>query len=269
MYEALSCSPNKFEGHAVRSDVYRKSSLPIDGVFKFKSKFHGWIKDKEEYLLTNNFQIGYTEWGDKGPIILLLHGVPTNRRAKLQIQELLSPFCRTIAIDMLGMGGEETSLPQMYGVTEKLSIYDGNPDDPKAWDWVNDTEYIMELMQKKYHGEKFFFQADDWGGGILSHFIDKYPNATYGPIWVDPIAFDGYPVSEIQAFGRASMIPRENVKDEDGNFKVKEKAASKSVGRKCPECGSDLVERKNKFKGTTFVGCSGFPKCRFIEKGEL
>lgn len=56
------------------------------------------------------------------------------------------------------------------------------------------------------------------------------------------------------------------VKEEDGSFKVKEKAAAKKVGRKCPECGHDLVERVNKAKGNTFIACSNFPKCRFVEK---
>ena len=32
----------------------------------------------------------------------------------------------------------------------------------------------------------------------------------------------------------------------------------------CPECGSHLVERKNRF-GQTFVGCSAYPKCRYIK----
>jgi restriction system protein len=31
----------------------------------------------------------------------------------------------------------------------------------------------------------------------------------------------------------------------------------------CPRCGSDLVERTVKETGTKFVGCSGYPKCRF------
>ena len=31
----------------------------------------------------------------------------------------------------------------------------------------------------------------------------------------------------------------------------------------CPRCGSDLVERTVRETGTKFVGCSGYPKCRF------
>jgi pimeloyl-ACP methyl ester carboxylesterase len=225
MYNALSKKPNKFEGHKPRLDIYRKASPPKDGVFKFKSKFHGFVRDEnKEWKETNEFQIGYTQWGDKGPVCLLLHGVPTNRNAKLPIQELLSPFCRTIAIDMLGMGGDSedgnpsTSMPQLYGMREGMSIYSGKPDDPSAWDWVHDSDYIHELMTSLYPGEKWFFQADDWGGGILSHYIDQHPEDLLGAIWVDPIAFDGYPVNEIQAFGRASMIPRTNETDENGNL---------------------------------------------------
>ena len=31
----------------------------------------------------------------------------------------------------------------------------------------------------------------------------------------------------------------------------------------CPRCGSDLVERTVKETGSKFLGCSGYPKCRF------
>ncbi|MCM8541210.1 MAG: NERD domain-containing protein [Lentisphaeraceae bacterium] len=36
----------------------------------------------------------------------------------------------------------------------------------------------------------------------------------------------------------------------------------------CPKCGSELVERvakKGKNEGNKFLGCSGFPKCRYLE----
>lgn len=32
---------------------------------------------------------------------------------------------------------------------------------------------------------------------------------------------------------------------------------------KCPDCGSPLVKRKNR-RGQYFIGCSGFPKCRYL-----
>ena len=39
------------------------------------------------------------------------------------------------------------------------------------------------------------------------------------------------------------------------------------VGRNCPECGKPLIKRKSRF-GNFFVGCSGYPKCHYIEKIE-
>lgn len=51
---------------------------------------------------------------------------------------------------------------------------------------------------------------DDWGGGILSHYAAIYDSSRLnGIIYLDPIAFDGYPVNEIQAIGRASSLPDE------------------------------------------------------------
>jgi DNA topoisomerase-1 len=44
----------------------------------------------------------------------------------------------------------------------------------------------------------------------------------------------------------------------------KAKAAPKSTGKACPDCGSDLLERKSKFG--KFEGCSAYPKCKYIKK---
>jgi DNA topoisomerase-1 len=48
--------------------------------------------------------------------------------------------------------------------------------------------------------------------------------------------------------------------------KVKE-AKPLLLKEKCPKCGEPLVERRGKW-GKTFVGCSGYPKCRYIKKAE-
>jgi len=59
-------------------------------------------------------------------------------------------------------------------------------------------------------------------------------------------------------------------KNEDGTFKVKEKAVVKSTGRKCPECkkngrDGELVERTNKSNGNTFIACNAYPRCKYID----
>ncbi|MDO4183525.1 MAG: NERD domain-containing protein [Coriobacteriia bacterium] len=45
-----------------------------------------------------------------------------------------------------------------------------------------------------------------------------------------------------------------------------EQAKLVANGKVCPYCGSPLVERKRKSDGGTFVGCSGFPKCRYTRR---
>ena len=46
---------------------------------------------------------------------------------------------------------------------------------------------------------------------------------------------------------------------------LKDKAKPEPTGEMCPECGHELVRRKSRY-GTTFVGCSNYPKCRYIKK---
>ena len=45
----------------------------------------------------------------------------------------------------------------------------------------------------------------------------------------------------------------------------KPKEEPKPTGEMCPECGKPLIERKSRY-GTTFIGCSGYPKCHYIKK---
>ena len=46
---------------------------------------------------------------------------------------------------------------------------------------------------------------------------------------------------------------------------LKEKAKPEPIGEMCPECGKELVRRKSRF-GTTFIGCSNYPKCKYVRK---
>ena len=47
-------------------------------------------------------------------------------------------------------------------------------------------------------------------------------------------------------------------------IEVTEKEKPELTGKMCPECGRELLKRKSRF-GTYFHGCSGFPKCRYME----
>ena len=125
------------------------------------------------------------------PYVVFLHGVPTNRRQWWPIQQRVARYVPTMSFDMLGMG--ESDHPRHYA----------------GWEWQHDTVYIKQLFDTVIPtGRNIIFVADDWGGGILSSYITqkKLDPRIIGAIFLDPIAFDGYPVSEIQAIGRASAI---------------------------------------------------------------
>ncbi len=160
-----------------------------------------YVKPKLISPTMDKFHIYWTKMGYKGPLVLFLHGVPTNRRQWYGVQKRLSHFCRTISIDMLGMG--ESS---------KLRVEKDNIKD--FWNWKNDTFYIYKIMKNfmiEEKVEKFYFVADDWGGGIALWYASLFGDETLlGLSLLDPIAFDGYPVNEIQAIGRASGIENES-----------------------------------------------------------
>ena len=48
-------------------------------------------------------------------------------------------------------------------------------------------------------------------------------------------------------------------------FKPKEKPVVEEVGRACPKCGKPLLKRIAKKTKRPFIGCSGFPKCDYLE----
>jgi DNA topoisomerase-1 len=46
-----------------------------------------------------------------------------------------------------------------------------------------------------------------------------------------------------------------------------ERAAPKPTGGKCPQCGSDLVQRHGS-RGP-FVGCSNYPTCKYVQRTKV
>ena len=215
-FTTYSQQPNEFVGTKPRPEIYRKSSPPENGVFRFDLPFHRWSTKKKRWV--NNYKVKYTVWGDKGPLVLMLHGVPSNRHMYFPLQELLSSFCRTISIDMLGMGesthaqkyGKHVDRKWLYEFLDEYGISRGDYEDiMEPWDWINDIFYIDMLMKDEFGDEQFVFVADDWGSGINTKYAEYLSDRLLAHIQIDPIAFDGYPVNEIQAIGRASGLDDE------------------------------------------------------------
>ncbi len=214
-YSALSHPPVRAAGNEVDLTIYRDPGHPTYGTFEYAAPADGLVQvdppHGRETHWTREFEIAWTKWGAKGPLVLFLHGVPTNRAQWEPIQKHVARFCRTISIDMLGMG--ESTKPRLYGRKNDPAK---DPGRNELWYWKSDVDYIEKLMQHEFPGEKFIFVADDWGSGINSHYAARYPERLEGFVQLDAIAFDGYPVNEIQAIGRAAQIP--NTPDGDTTF---------------------------------------------------
>lgn len=232
LYKALSIPPDDLEDNHVNIEYLYKYKN-----WKSEKGFFQWIDEK--FKKSPTFRIAYTVFGTDGfirhvrarsfievsikplykmrPVVLFLHGVPTNRRQWYPVAKMISYFADVICIDMLGMG--ESSMPKNYRKTENGDL--------SEWDWVNDTRYIHDIMINQLGFEKFVFVADDWGGGILSHYCAEYPEEVSLQIQLDPIAFDGYPVNEIQDIGKMSGFIGSDMhiikKDEKGKRKVTNK----------------------------------------------
>lgn len=103
---------------------------------------------------------------------------------------------------MLGMG--ESSKPLDY----------------KHWYWKDDADYIDKMTKDLFpaRNQKFIFVADDWGSGVLAHFASTYNDRLLAQATQDPIALDGYPVKEIEAIGRASLLPYDAKKPQENPF---------------------------------------------------
>lgn len=194
-------------------NIYRNPGKPTTGFVNVQTGFTGEVLN-DEYTLNNKtlkdtFKVAYTQWGDRGPIALIMLGVPSRRQGAKGIQSRMAPFMRTVAIDMLNLGDSDKILN--YGKKEigQYIQVNGRKPNVNPWDWVNDIDYVNSVMETLYPGETFTFIASDWSGGIAMKYAEKYNDRLDGLILMDPIAFDGYPVNEIQAIGRASMLPDE------------------------------------------------------------
>ena len=53
-------------------------------------------------------------------------------------------------------------------------------------------------------------------------------------------------------------------KIQEGKSNIASQKLSKPTGESCPECGKELVIRKSRYG--KFIGCSGYPKCKYIKR---
>lgn len=95
-----------------------------------------------------------------------------------------------------------------------------------------------------------------WGADELSDYIRRQSEALFRPHDIRRMA---------AALEREAMVSgRDTDRSHVENLRVQ--ASKRNDPSRCPKCGSELVERKNRKTGEVFFGCSEFPKCRGTRK---
>jgi 2-hydroxymuconate-semialdehyde hydrolase len=141
----------------------------------------------EVYATVASQKIFCVKEGEAGLPIVFIHGVPTSSHQWRPVQKLLSPYFTTYNIDLIGMGKSDKPL--------------------EGWEYTfaNDAKILAGLMDEWGH-ERMIVAGDDWGGGIALTFAALYPQRTELCITIDPVAYEQWPIGEIESVGRLHFI---------------------------------------------------------------
>lgn len=125
---------------------------------------------------------------------------------------------------------------------------------------IVDTNFTKEMEEQLDKVEDGGTSKVETINKIYIPFMEDYEKAIHETLGNCPVC--GAPLMRVKgrygSFTGCSRYP-------ECTYKVKEeKAKPQYLDKTCPECGAPLVKRTNK-KGKSFIACSAFPKCKYIE----
>ena len=123
--------------------------------------------------------------------LLFVHGIPTNARLWRHVQERLQDRYLTLAMDMIGYGQSDMPLGAL-----KHSL-------------TNQAEGIKEVIDGLGLKGKIILVGHDHGGGACQIVASEYPEYISRLVLINPVAFDYWPVLEVEAFA-----PLDGVEDD-------------------------------------------------------
>ena len=126
--------------------------------------------------------INIEQRGNSGPAILMVHGIPTNARLWRHVQGHLEDRYQTFAMDMIGYGQSDMPL-----------------DDVKHT-LTNQAEAIKGVIEGLGLKGKVVLVGHDHGGGACQIFASKYCEYISRLVLINAVAFDYWPVLEVEAF---------------------------------------------------------------------
>lgn len=131
------------------------------------------VEDKE-------LNINIEKIGDKGPALLMVHGIPTNARLWRHVQARLKDRYQTYAMDMVGYGQSD------------MPLNDFNHS------LINQAEAVKGVIEELGLKGNAILVAHDHGGGVAQIFASKYCDYIKRLVLIDPVCFDQWPVCEVE-----------------------------------------------------------------------
>ena len=190
--------------------------------------------------------------------IFVTHQIDEDKLAKLKKLNI-----STIEIDLRRI---EKSIS-----AEDLSTILLNSDEKKVWKYNSTSnrwyqKFLEAADRKDLTSRGFAIHIDGcpiavrkWRGKPYANFIDDCSGCEYCISY----ASDGYVLCSGRR--RISTVKdfyvSEEVRVKESNAKIAERNMQSFVNGRCPNCGSQLIERNGKYG--LFWGCSNYPHCRF------
>jgi hypothetical protein len=121
--------------------------------------------------------------------------------------------------------------------------------------------------------EKRFFSVVFFGPDAVIKTSAKLPDSVNrGPLaYVKSKTDQVFTAEQIEAIFdlvKAGQLPKGILMNRETNnrhIRSLRERHDRKEGDNCPRCGKQLVARKRKKDGQAFIGCSGFPNCRFVK----
>ncbi len=121
--------------------------------------------------------IGYRKAGEEGPPIIFLHGIPTSSFLWRKVIDDLQHEFTCFAVDMLGYGDSDKAEGQDLSIKAQV-------------------EYIAHWSEAVGLNE-FHLVGHDIGGGVAQLLALRHPEKIRRLVLIDTIAYDSWPVPDI------------------------------------------------------------------------
>ncbi|MGQ1797365.1 alpha/beta fold hydrolase [Kocuria oceani] len=117
--------------------------------------------------------------GDQGPVVLLVHGIPTNHLLWHDVAAQMGAQAQVVAVDMLGYGWSEA--PEDAGV-----------------DLASQAGHLLDLLDT-LSIDRCLVVGHDLGGGVAQILTTVAPDRVQAVGIIDGVCFDGWPVPAVRA----------------------------------------------------------------------